>query len=203
MRKFILGFFIVISLVSTTVYAANSYKIDPVHSSLSFYVNHMMISNVVGQFDQFDGQIIFDEKDPDNSKINITVQSSSINTRNEKRDTHLKSPDFFDIAQFPTMSFVSKEITETDITGDLTIKGVTKEVTIPVTVSGPVKGMMGTNVIGFNGNFTLNRLDYGLNWNKTLDQGGLLVGNEVTVLIAISADEVEVPKQVVNEVEKK
>src|SRR5260221_14786395 len=131
MRKVILGLFMALSFVSTAVLAADSYKIDPVHSNLGFSVKHMMVSNVIGQFDQYDGKIMFDPKDLANSKIDVTIQVSSINTRNEKRDGHLKSPEFFDATKFPTITFVSKKITATDMTGDLTVKGVTKEVTIP------------------------------------------------------------------------
>jgi polyisoprenoid-binding protein YceI len=187
MRKVILGLFIALSFVSTSVFAAD-YKIDPVHSNVGFSVKHMMVSNVIGEFNQYEGTIKYDPTDLANSKIYVVILAPSINTRNEKRDTHLRSPDFFDVMKFPSITFMSKKITATDITGDLTIKDVTKEVTVPLTIAGPVKGMQGNDIIGINATFTLNRQDYGLNWNKTLDQGGLAVSNDVIVNVSIEAD---------------
>ena len=193
MRKVFLVLLFGLSLLASNTWAVDSYKMDPAHTMLGFTAKHMMVSNVNGSFDKFSGQVIYDPKDLANSKIDLTIEVSSINTRNEKRDAHLKSADFFDAANFPTITFVSKKITATEITGDLTIKGVTKEISIPATIDGPVKGMMG-DVIGINATFTLNRQDYGLNWNKTLDQGGLAVGNDVTVNISIEADKQEAAK---------
>ncbi|MBF0489699.1 MAG: YceI family protein [Candidatus Omnitrophica bacterium] len=190
MRKEILGLVLALGCVSTVVLAADSYKIDLVHSNVSFSVKHMMVSNVSGSFEKYDGQIMFDDKDLASSKVSVTIDPSSINTRNEKRDGHLKSPDFFDAVKFPAITFVSKKITATNMIGDLTIKGVTKEITVPATISGPVKGMMGSDVIGINATFTLNRQDYGITWNKTLDQGGLAVSNDVLVNISIEADKI-------------
>ena len=115
--------------------------------------------------------------------------SSPNNIRIAQRDAHLKSPDFFDAAKFPTITFVSTKFTPTAITGNLTMKGVTKEVTIPVTISGPVKTMAGGQAIGITGSVTINRQDYGINWNKTLDQGGLAVSNDVLINISIEADQ--------------
>jgi len=175
-------------LTSSVVFAADTYTIDPNHTSFSFTVKHMMISNVPGEFDKFDGQVIYSPTDLSNSKANITIDVASINTRIDKRDAHLKSPDFFDAAQFPTITFVSTKFTPTAITGNLTMKGVTKEITIPVTISGPVKTMMGGQAIGITGSVTINRQDYGVNWNKVLDQGGVAVSNDVAISISIEAD---------------
>ena len=175
-------------LTSSVVFAADTYTIDPNHTSFSFTVKHMMISNVPGEFDKFDGQVIYSPTDLANSKANVTIDVSSINTRIDKRDAHLKSPDFFDAAQFPTITFVSTKFTPTAITGNLTMKGVTKEITIPVTISGPVKTMMGGQAIGITGSVTINRQDYGVNWNKVLDQGGVAVSNDVAISISIEAD---------------
>ncbi len=172
------------------VFAADAYKVDAVHSSIGFSVKHMMVSNTTGQFDQYDGAIAYDANDLANSKIDITIQASSINTRNTGRDGHLQGADFFDVAQFPTITFVSKSITADAIVGDLTIKGVTKEVTVPASISGPVTGM-GKTKIGISAQFTLNRQDYGVSWNKTLDQGGVAVGDEVKVTVDIEADKQE------------
>ena len=176
-------------LTASVVFAADTYTIDPAHTSFGFTVKHMMISNVPGEFDKFDGQIIYSPADLANSKANVTIDVSSINTRIDKRDAHLKSPDFFDAAKFPTITFVSTKFTPMSITGNLTMKGVTKEITIPVTISGPVKTMMGGQAIGITGSATINRQDYGINWNKVLDQGGVAVSNDVLISISIEADQ--------------
>jgi polyisoprenoid-binding protein YceI len=175
-------------LISSVVFAAETYTIDPAHTSFGFTVKHMMISNVPGEFDKFDGQIIYSPTDLDNSKANVTIDVDSINTRIDKRDAHLKSPDFFDAAKFPTITFVSTKFTPGYITGNFTMKGVTKVITIPVTISGPVKTMMGGQAIGITGSVTINRQDYGVNWNKTLDQGGVAVSDDVQINISIEAD---------------
>lgn len=188
MSKVILGLVVALVLVSAPVWAADTYKIDPVHSTLGFSVRHMMLSNVTGEFDKYEGQIIYDPNDLANSKVNVTIQTASIDTRNEKRNGDLRSPDFFDAAKFPTITFVSKKVTSSEIVGDLIMKGVTKEVHIPVVISGPLQTMPGKSAIGISGGFILNRQDYGVSYNKTLDQGGLAVGNEVTVNINVEAD---------------
>jgi len=190
MRQKVQALIMMVALLSTSiVFAADSYTIDPAHTSFSFTVKHMMISNVPGEFDKFDGQIIYDPKDLTSAKANITIDVDSINTRIDKRDAHLKSADFFDAAQFPTITFVSTKFTPGYITGNLTMKGVTKVITIPVTISGPVKTMMGGQAIGITGSTTVNRQDYGINWNKTLDQGGVAVSDNVNITISIEADE--------------
>ena len=176
-------------LISSAAFAAGTYTIDPAHTSFGFTVKHMMISNVPGEFDKFEGQIVYDPADLTSAKANVTIDASSINTRIDKRDAHLKSQDFFDVAKFPTITFVSTKFTAGSITGNLTMKGVTKEVTIPVTISGPVKTMMGAQAIGITGSVTVNRQDYGINWNKTLDQGGVAVSDDVLINISIEADQ--------------
>ena len=191
MRQGIQALFLLAVLLTTpVVFAANTtYTIDGAHTSFGFTVKHMMISNVPGQFDKFDGQVVYSPADLANSKASITIDASSINTHLDRRDEHLKSPDFFDVAKFPTITFVSTKFTATAITGNLTMKGVTKQVTIPVTIAGPVKTMMGANAIGITGSLTVNRQDYGINWNKTLDQGGVAVSNDVAITISIEADQ--------------
>ncbi len=188
MRKVIWSLVVTLGFITTSAWAADTYQIDPLHSTLGFSIRHMMLSNVTGQFDKYEGQIIYDPNDLANSKVKVTIQAESIDTRNDKRDGHLRSGDFFDTAKFPTITFVSKKITSGEMVGDLTMKGVTKEVSIPVTISGPVKTMGTNTAIGISGSFTLNRQDYGINYNKTLDQGGLAVGNEVAVDINVEAD---------------
>ena len=189
MRQKVQALFIFAALLTTSVvFAADTYTIDPAHTSFAFMVKHMMISNVPGEFDKFSGQITYNPADLANAKANITIDVASINTRIAKRDAHLKSPDFFDAAKYPTITFVSTSFTATAITGNLTMKGVTKEVTIPVTISGPVDEM-GHQAIGITGSVTINRQDYGMNWNKTLDQGGVAVSNDVLITISIEADQ--------------
>jgi polyisoprenoid-binding protein YceI len=176
-------------LSSTAVFAADTFKIDPAHSSFSFSVRHMMISNVPGEFDTFSGQITYSPTDVAASTANLTIETASINTRNDKRDAHLKSPDFFDAAKYPAITFVSTKFTAAAITGNLTMKGVTKEITIPVTIAGPVKTMKGGQSIGITGSVVINRQDFGVSWNKALDQGGWVVANDVNVSVSIEADE--------------
>ena len=190
MRRSLQALAVFAALLTTSIaFAADTYTIDPNHTSFGFTVKHMMISNVPGEFDKFSGQIMYSPTDLANSSANVTIDGSSINTRIDKRDAHLKSPDFFDAAKFPTITFVSTKFTATSITGNLTMKGVTKEVTIPVTISGPVKTMMGTQAIGITGSVTVNRQDWGINWNKTLDKGGVAVSDNVLVTISIEADQ--------------
>ena len=190
MHQKIKGLVMLVALLTTSsVFAADTYTIDPVHTSFGFTVKHMMISNVPGEFDKFNGQIIYGPTELADSKANVTIDVASINTRIAQRDAHLKSPDFFDAAKFPTITFVSTKFTPTAITGNLTMKGVTKEVVIPATISGPVKTMTGSNAIGITGWVTINRQDYGINWNKILDQGGVAVSNDVAIAISIEADQ--------------
>ena len=190
MRQKIQVLFMFVALLTTSiVFAADTYIIDPAHTSFGFTVKHMMISNVPGEFNKFDGQIIYGPSDLANSKANVTIDVSSINTGNDKRDAHLKSPDFFDAAKFPTITFVSTRFTPMTITGLLTMKGITKEIIIPVTISGPVKTMTGGQAIGITGSVIINRQDYGINWNKTLDQGGVAVSNAVAITVSIEADQ--------------
>ncbi len=190
MRQSIQALVMFIALLTPSmVFAADTYSIDPNHTTFGFTVKHMMISNVPGEFDKFDGQIIYSPADLANAKADVTIDVSSINTRVDRRDTDLKGPDFFDAAQFPTITFVSTKFTPTVITGNLTMKGVTKEVTIPVTISGPVKTMMGGQAIGITGSVTINRQDYGISYNKVLDQGGLAVSNDVLITVSIEADQ--------------
>jgi len=190
MRQKIQALFMFAALLTTSVaFAADTYTIDPAHTSFDFTVKHMMISNVPGEFDKFSGQIMYSPTDLASSSANISIDVSSINTHIDKRDAHLKSPDFFDAAKFPTITFVSTKFTPGYITGNLTIKGVTKVITIPVTIAGPVKTMMGGQAIGITGTTTINRQDYGVNWNKTLDQGGVAVSDDVAITISIEADQ--------------
>ena len=172
-----------------------TWQIDFSHSDIQFAVRHMMISKVRGRFETFTGTVNFDENNPTNTTVNVEVDLNSINTRDEKRDGHLRSADFFDVANHPTMTFVSKKVEQTDefngrLIGDLTIRGVTHEVALDVQYSGTAKSPWGTVSAGFSAKGKLNRKAFGLNWNAALETGGVLVGEEVEIAI-----EIEIVKQ--------
>jgi len=176
-------------LIASFAFAGDKYELDVVHSSVGFTAKHLVISNTKGQFKDFGGIIILDEKDISKSSVNVTIKTASISTDNERRDNHLKSADFLDVEKHPEITFKSKSVMKTDdgykMVGDLTIRGVTKEVTIPFTLVGPVKAM-GTR-IGLEASLTINRQDYGVSWSKTLDSGGLVVSNEIKITLEIEA----------------
>jgi len=165
-----------------------TYQIDPAHSSAHFSVRHMMIANVRGEFSKVSGTVAFDAANPANSKVDAEIDVASINTREPQRDTHLKSADFFDVEKFPVISFHSKEISgsggELRLKGDLTIHGVTREVTLDVEGPAPEhKDPWGNLRIGATASGKLNRKDFGLTWNAALETGGVLVGDEVKLTI--------------------
>ena len=172
---------------------AATWQIDPAHSNVSFSVRHMMVSNVRGEFTKVSGSVEGDEKAPTQAVINATIDASSINTREEKRDTHLKSADFLDVAKYPTITFKSKKIepsgaAQFKVTGDLTLHGVTKEVVLDVSdVTPPIKDPMGKTRAGAHATTQIDRKDFGINWSKTMDGGGLLVGNDVDISIDVEA----------------
>jgi len=176
------------TLPKEVVFAADTYIIDPNHTTFGFTVQHMMISNVPGEFDKFSGQITYSPTDLANAKADITIDAASINTRVDGRDADLKGPNFFDAAKYPNITFVSTKFTPTAITGNLTMKGITQAVAIPVTISGPVKTMKGSKAIGITGSVIINRQDWGISWNKNLDEGGVVVSDNVNVNISIEAD---------------
>ncbi|HMQ33398.1 MAG TPA: YceI family protein [Chloroflexaceae bacterium] len=173
-----------------------SWVIDNSHSHVQFTVRHMMISKVRGRFQNFSGTVNFDEQIPANSTVDVQIEAASIDTRDEKRDGHLSSPDFLDAANHPYLTFVSKRVEVLDDTrgklyGDLTIRGVTNEVVLDVEYNGQAKAPWGTTSAGFNASTKINRKDWGLNWNVALETGGVLVGEEVAIDI-----EIEIVKQV-------
>ena len=187
-RLFVLAVGII--LAGQGAWAADTYTIDPAHSSMGFSARHMMVSTVIGVFDDYQGAITYDPADPAAFKADVTIQAKSINTRVAKRDDHLRGAEFFDVEKHPVITFTTVKLDKQDgravLTGSLTMKGVAKEVSIPVMISGPVQGM-GSSIIGLSGSFTLNRQDYGINWNQALDNGGLAVSDEVKVDINIEA----------------
>lgn len=167
-----------------------TWTIDPAHAEIGFAVRHLMIATVRGRFGAVTGTVTVDEQDPKCSTVDVTVDVSSIDTRQEMRDNHLKSPDFFDVEQYPTMHFVSKRIDgdvndEFRITGDLTIRGVTREVTLTATLEGRTRDPWGNERAGFSVSGKINRHDFGLNWNQALETGGVMVGAEVKLTIDV------------------
>jgi polyisoprenoid-binding protein YceI len=171
---------------------ADTWHIDPAHTNVEFTVRHMMISNIKGQFQKTSGTITVDGNDPASAKIDATIDASSIDTRVEKRDAHLKSPDFLDVAKYPTITFKSTKV-EADgpnkwkVTGDLTLHGVTKPVVLEVESSGPPIKVMGNTRAGASATTKIKRSDFGLTWNKVLESGGVMVGDEVAISIDVEA----------------
>lgn len=167
-----------------------TWQIDPTHSHVAFSVRHMMISKVRGRFEKFSGTINFDENNPAASTVNVEIDAASINTREEQRDGHLRSPDFLDVENYPKLTFRSKRVVQTSsdsgqLIGDLTIRGVTKEVTLDVEYAGQAKSPWGTTSAGFSGAATINRKEWGLEWNQALETGGVLVGDKIKIEIEL------------------
>jgi polyisoprenoid-binding protein YceI len=171
--------------------ALSTWNIDPAHSAAEFKVRHMMISNVKGKFSGLSGSLKLDETDYTHSSIEVSIPSASVSTVDDKLDAHLKNEDFFDVEKFPTLTFKSTSIRSTgdhdyEVTGDLTIRGVTKSVTLSVNdLSEPSKDPWGNLRIGLSGSAKVNRKDFGLVWNAPLEFGGVLVGDEVTITLDV------------------
>jgi polyisoprenoid-binding protein YceI len=173
--------------------SAAIWTIDPAHSNVQFSVRHMMLSNVSGEFGKASGTVQGDQAAPTTAVIDATIDATSINTREPKRDEHLKSPDFLDVAKYPTIIFKSKKIElagagSFKVTGDLTLHGVTKEVVLDVSdVTPPIKDPMGKTRAGAHATTKIDRKDFGVNWSKTMDNGGLMVGDDVAITIDVEA----------------
>jgi len=171
--------------------AGDTYTIDGSHSDVTFRIRHL-VSKVPGRFTKFEGKIVADAQKPEASTVEITIQAKSIDTANEQRDKHLRSADFFDVTQYPTIEFRSTKVTKTgenhyDVAGTLKMHGVSKDVVLPVEFLGFAKDPWGNERAGFEISTQLNRKDYGIVWNKALDAGGLLLGEEVEISINIEA----------------
>ena len=181
------------SLIAATASAATTtYNVDNTHSSVTFKIRHL-VSKVAGRCDKVSGTIVADRADLTKSTVELTIDATSIDTDNENRDGHLKSPDFFDTEKFPTITFKSTKVEKTGentygVTGDFTMRGVTKSMVIPVTVLGISDGAQGS-MAGFETTFPLNRKEFGVEWNKALDAGGFVLGDEVDVNILLEARE--------------
>ena len=172
------------------------WAIDADHSSVDFSIRHMMIANVKGTFHNFSAVVEADVTDLSDATIDFNVELSSIDTRNKDRDAHLTSADFFDVEKYPEMTFRSTTIKnngqgEYDVTGDLTIHGITKPETFSVTFEGQGKDPWGNEKVGFSAQGTINRADFGLTWNSALETGGVLVGDKVKVNLQIEASKAE------------
>ncbi|UYL09797.1 YceI family protein [Bdellovibrio sp. SKB1291214] len=185
----------IITLLSTAAFAktipAGTYTVDAAHSKIGFEVPHLVIATVEGRFTKFDGSITIDPK-LEKSKANLNIDVSSVDTDNADRDGHLKSPDFFDAAKNPKMSFVVKKVVGTaddlKLVGDLTLKGKTKEVTLATKYLGDVNDAYGNHKIAFTATGKINRQDFGLSWSKAVEAGPV-VGDEVTLTIRIEANQ--------------
>ena len=169
-----------------------TYAIDPTHSRVGFVARHAMVTKVRGSFNEFEGSGYFDAENPASSHLQLTIQAASIDTRNADRDAHLRSNDFFDMENFPEITFTSTKVEHIDadnykVTGDLTIKGVTKSVTIDFEYAGTAVDPFGNQRIGVEGTTTINRKDWGVNWNAALEAGGVLVSEKVTLEFEVSA----------------
>lgn len=182
---------VVAGLFVASLFAADTYKIDLSHSSVAFSVRHMVIANVRGNFKDFQGAIMYDPADITRSSVEVTIKTASIDTDNAQRDTHLRSPDFLDAEKFPEIIFKSKSVEKKGdsyvLNGTLTLRGVSKDVAIRFDILGTVKDPGGNERLGAHGELTLNRMDYGVSWSKSLDTGGLVVSEEVKILLDIEA----------------
>jgi len=188
MRRFVL-LALVLSLPSLA--PASTWELDPAHSNVQFAVRHLMVSTVRGRFQKVQATATFDEADVTKSAVTATIDAASIDTGNEKRDGHLKSPDFLDAAKFATITFKSKSVASAGdgkwkVTGDLTLHGVTKEVVLDVEGSPkPVNDPMGNVRLGGSASTTIKRSEFGVAWNKPLETGGVMVGDDVQITIDV------------------
>lgn len=167
-----------------------SWQIDSAHSHIYFTVRHMMISKVRGSFEAFDGAVLFNEDNPTETAVDIKIDASSIQTRNGDRDGHLKSPDFLNVEQYPTIRFIGTSVEQHDensgkLYGNLTIKNETKPVVLDIEYAGVAQSPWGTTSAGFSASGEINRTDWGLTWNQALETGGFLVGEKINIEIEL------------------
>lgn len=169
-----------------------TYTIDPAHTRIGFVARHAMVTKVRGAFNEFEGTAVLDGDNPANSTATVTISAASIDTRNAQRDEHLRSNDFLAMESYPEITFVSTAVRQSgdadfEVTGDLTIKGVTNTVTIPFTYEGAATDPFGNVRVGFEGAVTINRKDYGVTWNAALETGGVLVSEKIVLEFEVSA----------------
>ena len=177
--------------LAPAAFAATTYEIDPAHSDFSFKVRHF-VTRVPGHFNEFSGTIVRDDENPSNSSVQITIRTASIDTGIERRDNPLRSADFFDAEKHPEITFQSTAVErvsddEYSVTGRLTMRGITKVITLPVDFAGEMKDVSGNTRAGFFTETTLDRKEFGISWNKTLDEGGVMLGDDVRIEINIEA----------------
>ncbi|HEX6236744.1 MAG TPA: YceI family protein [Acidimicrobiales bacterium] len=180
------------STVTATENLTGEYVVDPAHTRIGFVARHAMVTKVRGSFNEFEGSGYFDAADPSRSHLEITIQAASIDTRNADRDAHLRSNDFFDMEGHPEIRFVSTSVEPRGddtyrVTGDLTIKGTTRPVTIDFEYTGAAIDPFGNQRLGVEGTVVVNRKDWGVNWNAALETGGVLVSENVTLEFEVSA----------------
>ena len=176
---------------TATATTTRTYQIDKAHSEAAFQVRHLL-TKVRGRFSDFQGTVVLDEAKPERSSVSITIQAASIDTSEPSRDAHLRSADFFAVDEFATLTFTSTEMAPAgkdlfEVTGDLTVRGVTKRIAVPVVLLGKAKDPWGSERLGFEAEFTINRKEFGLNWNAALETGGFLVGDDVRVTLSVQA----------------
>ena len=197
MKQFVRVIAAVVALAIPAFASASIWNIDPDHSNVGFKVRHLMVSNVKGNFEKYSGTVDINDKDITKSKVEVTIDTNSINTNVQKRDEHLRSADFFDVARFPTMTFVSKKVAKAGkdrlkVTGDLTLHGVTREVVLDVEgLSKEIKDPWGNIRRGATATTKINRKDFGLVWNSALETGGVAVGEEVAITLEIEMIKVQ------------
>lgn len=175
---------------ATPTTGVSTWAVDPTHSLVEFAVKHLMISTVKGRFGDVKGTVQYNESDPKQSRVDIEISIATIDTHNEQRDAHLRSPDFFDADKHPLMTFKSKRIdgdinSEFKLTGDLTIRGNTREVTLEGEFQGRARDPWGGERMGFNASGKINRKDFGLHWNQALDAGGWVLGDDIKISIDV------------------
>jgi polyisoprenoid-binding protein YceI len=171
---------------------SGTYAIDPSHTRIGFVARHAMVTKVRGAFNEFEGSAVVDATDLARSSATLTIQAASIDTRNSQRDDHLRSNDFLAMEEFPQITFVSTAVevtgpTSLELTGDLTIKGVTNSVTVPFEFEGAATDPFGNLRVGFEGAVTINRKDFGITWNAALETGGVLVSDKIVLEFEVSA----------------
>jgi polyisoprenoid-binding protein YceI len=191
MRRFVVSAVAIVVAGFPCFASASTWQIDSAHTGAQFAVRHLMVSTVRGTLGKVTGVVTFDEGDPSKSSVEASIDATTIDTREPKRDAQLKGPDFFDVAKYPTITFKSKKVTKVSdakfqVTGDLTLHGVTKEVTLDAEgLPKPFKDPMGNLKLGGVVTAKLNRKDFGIEWNKSMDGGGVIVGDTVDVTIDI------------------
>jgi len=191
MRRSIIVLTLILQLIpASTTLAADKYTIDPAHCHIGFSVRHLVINNIRGRFTDYEGSISYDEQDITRSSVEITIKAQSVNTDVQPRDEHLRTSEFFDVARFPDITFKSTRVEKRGCgfaaIGIFTMHGVAKEITIPFKINGKSNFQGGTH-LGVEGTVVIDRRDFGMSWSATLDNGGLVVGNDVTIELNIEA----------------